>query len=90
MHGTTSLKFVCIYVWESLKFNNIDLLKYSKEQDIKTAAIQLNTQKRKVIIIRVYRTPCGNFECFLSTPEIILNSLHKHNSEFIICGDINI
>ena len=69
---------ICIYVWESLKFNNIDLLKYSKEQDIEIAAIQLNIQKRKVIIICIYRAPCGNFECFLNKLEIILNFLHKY------------
>jgi hypothetical protein len=52
--------------------------------------IQLNIQKGKVIIICIYRAPCGNFECFLNKLEIILNVLHKHNLEFIICGDINI
>jgi len=80
---------ICIYVRESLKFTNTDLLIYSKVQDIEIAAIQLNIQKRKVIVC-IYRAPCGNFECFLNKLEIILNSLHKHNSEFIICGDINI
>jgi exonuclease III len=81
---------VCIYVHESLKFTNINLLKYSKEQDIEIAAIQLNIQRGKVIIICIYRAPCGNFEYFLNKLEIVLNSFHKHNSEFIICGDINI
>ena len=33
---------VCIYVHETLKFTNINLLKYSKEQDIEIAATQLN------------------------------------------------
>ena len=81
---------VCIYVLETLKFTNINLLKYSKEQDIEIAAIQFNIQKEKVIILCVYRAPCGNFDYFLNKLEIILNSFHKHNSEFIICGDINI
>ena len=80
---------VCIYVHKSLKFTNINLLKYSKEQAIEIAAIQLNIQKSKVINICIYRAPCGSFECFLDKLEIILNSLHKHNSEFK-CGDINI
>jgi len=79
---------ICIYVCEYLTFTNIDLLKYNKEHDIEIAVIELNTQKRKVIIICIYRAPCGNFECFLNKLEIILNSLHKCNSEFIICGDI--
>jgi hypothetical protein len=43
-----------------------------------------------VIIICVYRALCSNFDLFLNKLEIILNSLHRHNSEFIICGDINI
>jgi hypothetical protein len=33
---------ICIYVHESLKFTNINVLKYSKHQDIEIAAIQLN------------------------------------------------
>jgi exonuclease III len=81
---------VCIYVHETLKFTNINLLKYSKEQDIEIAAIQLNIQNEKAIILCIYRAPCGNFDYFPSKLEIILNSFHKHNSEFIICGDINI
>src|SRR5215510_7922379 len=40
--------------------------------------------------LTIYRAPCGNFELFLNKLEIILNSLHRHNSLFIICGDINI
>ena len=78
---------VCIYVHETLKFTNINLLKYNKEQDIEIAAIQLNIQKQKVIIFCIYRAPCGNFDCFLNKLEIMLNSFYKHNLEFIICGD---
>jgi len=81
---------VCIYVHESLKFSNINLLKYSNERDIEIAATQLNIHRIKVIIICIYRAPCGNFECFLNKLEIILNSLYKHSTDFIICGDINI
>jgi exonuclease III len=79
---------VCIYVHEILKFTNINLLKYSKEQDIEIGAITLNIQKENVIILCIYRAQCGNFDRFLNKLEI--NCLHKHNSEFIICGDINI
>ena len=80
----------CIYVCEPIKFSNINLLKRNKEQDIEIAALQINIQKRKIIVICVYRAPCSNFELFLSKLEIILNSLHRHNTESIICGDINI
>jgi hypothetical protein len=56
---TCALKFKCppkmFYVHESLKFSNINLLKYSKEQDKEIAATQLNIHRRKVIIICIYR-----------------------------------
>jgi hypothetical protein len=81
---------VCIYVYESIKFSSINLLKHNKEQDKEIATIQLNIQNRKIIVICVYRAPCGNFELFLNKLEIVLNSLHRHNSECIICGNINI
>jgi hypothetical protein len=54
---------VCIYVHESLKFSNINLLKYSKEQDIEIAVTQLNIHRRKVIII-----------CILGPHVVILNA----------------
>jgi meiotically up-regulated gene 157 (Mug157) protein len=38
----------------------------------------------------VYRAACGNFDYFLNTLDNILHSPHKHKTEFIICGDINI
>ena len=52
--------------------------------------IQRNIQKGKIIILCICRAPCGNFECFLNQLETALNSLYKHNSEFIVCGNINI
>ena len=46
--------------------------------------------KKKVIIVTVYRAPAGNFDYFLNTLDNILNFLHNHKTEFIICGDVNI
>ena len=81
---------VCICTHETVNYININLLKYSKKQDLEIAAIQLNIQEVKIIILCIYRVPNGNFDCFLNKQEIILNFLHKHNAEFIRCGDINI
>ena len=81
---------VCIFVCDSIKFSNINLLKHNNEQDIEAAVVQLNILKRKLFVICVYRAPLRNFELFLNNLEIILNSVHSHNSELIICGDINI
>jgi endonuclease/exonuclease/phosphatase family metal-dependent hydrolase len=38
----------------------------------------------------LYRSPIGDFDYFLNKLDFILNTLHKFNSEFIICGDFNI
>ena len=46
--------------------------------------------KKKVIIFSIYRASSGNFDYFLNTLDYILNSLHIHNTKFIICEDINI
>ena len=35
----------CIYICESIKYSNINLLKHTKEQDIEIAAIQLKIKK---------------------------------------------
>ncbi len=43
-----------------------------------------------MIVICVYRAPYGNFDIFMNKLEIILNSLYRHNTEFILCGNINI
>jgi exonuclease III len=81
---------VCTYIQETLKFSNINLLKHCKVQDIEIAAIQLKLNKKNVIICCVYRAASGNFDYFLNKLDNILNSLHKHKTEFVICGDKNI
>ena len=41
---------VCIYVCESIKFSYINSLKHNKEQDIEIAAVQLNFQKKGLLL----------------------------------------
>jgi len=81
---------VIIYIQDKLTYKNINLLKYSKEQDIEICAIQLNTQANTVVILCLYRAPSGNFGNVLNVQDKILNSLHKPKNEFIICGNTNI
>ena len=38
----------------------------------------------------VYRAPTENFNLFLNRLDDILKTLHKVDTQFIICGDINI
>jgi endonuclease/exonuclease/phosphatase (EEP) superfamily protein YafD len=44
----------------------------------------------KVIILCIYKSPAGDYDYFLNKLDNILNYLHRHNLEFILCGDINI
>jgi exonuclease III len=81
---------VSISILDTLTCSNINLLKYSKEQDLEICAIKLHTQENNIIILCLYRAPSGNFGNFLNTMDKILNLLHKLKTEFIICGDINI
>jgi len=81
---------VCIYALDSLTYDNNDLTNYSKDQDLEICVIKLNTLLNNIIILCLYRAPVGNFKNFLDTMEKTLDLLHKPNTEFIICGDINI
>ena len=47
----TSLKCggVCIYIHKNMKFSNINLLKYCKEQDLEIAAVKLEFAIKNVL-----------------------------------------
>jgi exonuclease III len=80
----------CIYIQEELKFTTINVQKHAKEQDLEISAVQIRFNRVKLIIISIYRAPIGSFDYFLYKLDYIFNSLHKDNTEFIMCGDINV
>jgi len=81
---------VSIYILDSLTYDNVNLINYSKEQDLEICAIKLRMQPKNIILICIYRAPLGNLKKFLDIMDRILNLLHRPKTEFIICGDINI
>ena len=81
---------VCIFVHETLRSTNIDLVAYCKEQVIEACALKIETTLFNAIIIAIYRTPNGNFNLFLSSLDNIIRSLFKVGVKLIICGDINV
>jgi exonuclease III len=81
---------VCIYIHKNIKFSNINLLKYCKEQDLEIAAVKLKFAIKNVIVLCAYTAPTGDLEYFLKQLDSILNSLHNSKTEFILCGDLNI
>jgi hypothetical protein len=81
---------VCIFVHNDLDFTGIDLEKFCKDKDIEACAIKLLQNSYHICILSIYRAPLGNFTYLIKKLETILNSLHTINTQYIICGDINI
>jgi hypothetical protein len=69
---------------------NIDLRKFSHEEDIEAGAVKLSVNSLNICILSIYRAPSGNFAHFLDKLEMILNLFHSNNTQLITCGDINI
>jgi exonuclease III len=88
----TSLKCggVCIYIHKNIKYSNINLLKFCKEQDLEIAAVKLKFAIKNVIVLCAYGAPMGDLEYFLKQLDSLINSLHNPKTGFILCGDLNI
>jgi hypothetical protein len=72
-----------------MKYTNIILLKYCKEQDLEILAVKLKLASKSVIVLCVYRVPGGNTKYFLNQPDSIRISLEKPKTEYILCEDLN-
>ena len=81
---------VCIYIYNSIKFDSLSVSNYCVERDIEACAIKLNLTNITLIILAIYRSPSGNFNNFLQKLDAILNKLHNNKVEYVICGDVNI
>jgi len=81
---------VCIFVQENIRYVNLDLQKYCNDTDFEACATKIYRNNRQANIITIYRSPSGNFDLFMTKPDVILRHLYTATTEFIICGDINI
>jgi hypothetical protein len=57
---------------------------------IEICAIQIESVTNQQIILCVYRSPSGNFHQLFRLFEIMVMSLYRPKTEFVICGDVNI
>jgi len=80
---------VFVYIYKNLKYSNIDLDKYCKDQDIEVCMFKRKSTFFNVCIMAVYRAPTGNFNLFLNRLDDITKTLYKIDLQLIICGDIN-
>jgi len=74
----------------NIRYSNIDFDKYCKDQDKEVCVLKLKSTFSNVCVMAVYRAPTENFNLFLNRLDDILKTLHKVDTQFIICGDINI
>jgi hypothetical protein len=55
---------VSIFVHKTLKFANINLDNYCKDQDMEACALKLESTFSNICILSLYRAPSGNFDQF--------------------------
>jgi len=73
------------FVHNNLNFINIDLDKFSNDQDIEACAVKLSYFPYNFCIL----SPHWKLY-FINELEAIINSLHNTNTQFFNCSDLNI
>jgi hypothetical protein len=66
---------VCICVHEKLKFSNVNLNEFCKEQDLEVCVVKLQFPCGNICILAIYISQPGNFLYFLN----VLRSLYSTN-----------
>ena len=66
------------------------LMSPSFEKVIEFCAVQINVSDAHFIVIRIYRSPAGNFNQFINFLDAALKHLYKPIMEFLLCGDLNV
>lgn len=62
----------------------------SVEKSFEVSGIEIKFDNKKINILTIYRSPCGNLEVFFDKLEMLLNELLRDKSMIILCGDLNI
>jgi exonuclease III len=81
---------VCIYVRQDLSFTTLNLMQFCVEKSIEICALKVLLDECNLLVICVYRSPSGNYDCFLNNIEEVLKLLYKSKNELVLCGDFNI
>ena len=61
LHGKRG---VAIYVHDSLRFININLMNNCIEQDIELCALKLHLNSVNICVLTIYKAPAGNVNCY--------------------------
>jgi len=79
----------CLYIYTKT-FSVINIEKFCKDKELEACDLKLDFLSIKGCIITVYRSPNGNFQCFIKGLDNIIKKMYKPDFKLIICGDINI
>jgi exonuclease III len=55
---------VCIFIQENIKFSDINLSKFNKDQDLEISAVKLKIINKNIIVFCMYRSPIGDLDSF--------------------------
>jgi len=77
-----------IYVKEGLNSKNIDMSNHCTELDIEVCGVEL--VESQLIILSVYRSPCGNIDNFMQSLDMCLRRFLLCGKKVLVCGDVNI
>jgi exonuclease III len=80
----------CIFIQDNMHCTNINMDRYSNENDMEICAVKLHILSHTIIIITVYRSPTGNIDYFLNNLEAALNQVYNNTVDIILCGNFNI
>ena len=72
------------------RVKEIQIEQCSCERHFECCAIQLEYEKSKCCIMRVYRPPDGNYVTFYSNPSDALNYCSKTSKILFVCREMNI
>jgi hypothetical protein len=81
---------VCIFVREDQSFNKIVTLLHCAEQTLEVCALELETKSSNLRLLALFRDPSSNFNQFIERLDATLKYLYNPESQFLICGDINV
>jgi hypothetical protein len=81
---------VCIYIRTDMNFTAINLSQFCDEKNVEICSLKIFIAKTNIIVLCIYRSPCGNFEYFINKLDEVLKLLCKPKNEFILCGDFNV
>jgi isocitrate dehydrogenase len=82
-------KHVCIHIRKDVCYKSLDFTRHCEEKKLEICATQIDSGNNQQIILCV-EISIGKFHQFLRLSQIMLRSLYRRKTEFVICENVNI